>query len=120
MAILRHFKFVDDVYIYYTRDLQIANDYIKSKYDRDVDAVFLGSDLKNDFKDVKDINIVYTERDAELMKERSTSSYLKKYKLLSLNTEKTEKKLKGNVRKAQGKKNVNENCYSNWDEQEIE
>ena len=119
MAILRHFKFVDDVYIYYTRDLQIANDYIKSKYDRDVDAVFLGSDLKNDFKDVKNINIVYTERDAELMKERSTSSYLKKYKLLSLNTEKTEKKLKGNVRKAQDKNNVNENCYSNWNEQEI-
>ena len=62
MDILRHFKFVSDVYVYYTRDLQIANDFIKSKYGQFVDAVFLGSDLKNDFKDSKHINIVYTER----------------------------------------------------------
>lgn len=82
--ILRHFKFVDDAYIYFTRDLDIANDYIKSKYDKDVDAVFLGSDLKNDFKDVKNINIVYTERDEKLMEERSSTGYAKKYKKLRL------------------------------------
>ena len=84
MDILRHFKFVSDVYIYYTRDLHIANDFIKSKYNQSVDAVFLGSDLKNDFKDSTDINIVYTERDEQLMKERSTTAYAKKFKSLKL------------------------------------
>ena len=95
VEILRHFKFVDDAYVYFTRDLNIANDYIKSKYDKDVDAVFLGSDLKNDFKDIKNINIVYTERDEKLMEERSSTGYAKKYKKLSLSKQ-TDKKYTGN------------------------
>ena len=95
VEILRHFKFVDDAYVYFTRDLHIANDYIKSKYDKDVDAVFLGSDLKNDFKDIKNINIVYTERDEKLMEERSSTGYAKKYKKLSLSKQ-TDKKYTGN------------------------
>lgn len=97
VEILRHFKFVDDAYIYFTRDLNIANDYIKSKYDKDVDAVFLGSDLKNDFKDVKNINIVYTERDEKLMEERSSTGYAKKYKKLKL-SELENKKYTGNIK----------------------
>lgn len=84
MEILRHFRFVNDVYIYYTRDLHIANEWIKSKQNKGFDAVFLGSDLKADFKDVKGINIIYTERDSEKMKVRSTTSYAKKFKTLSL------------------------------------
>ena len=95
VEILRHFKFVDDAYVYFTRDLNIANDYIKSKYGKDVDAVFLGSDLKNDFKDIKNINIVYTERDEKLMEERSSTGYAKKYKKLSLSNQ-TDKKYTGN------------------------
>ena len=95
VEILRHFKFVDDAYVYFTRDLHIANDYIKSKYDKYVDAVFLGSDLKNDFKDIKNINIVYTERDKKLMEERSSTGYAKKYKKLSLSKQ-TDKKYTGN------------------------
>ena len=95
VEILRHFKFVDDAYVYFTRDLHIANDYIKSKYDKYVDAVFLGSDLKNDFKDIKNINIVYTERDEKLMEERSSTGYAKKYKKLSLSKQ-TDKKYTGN------------------------
>lgn len=91
VEILRHFKFVDDAYVYFTRDLNIANDYIKSKYGKDVDAVFLGSDLKNDFKDIKNINIVYTERDEKLMEERSSTGYAKKYKKLKLSNQ-TDKK----------------------------
>lgn len=79
MEIMRHFKFVDDVYIYYTRDLHVAKDWIESKYGK-LDAVFLGSDLKKDFKRFNDINIVFTDRPPELMKERSTSSYAKKLK----------------------------------------
>lgn len=97
MDILRHFKFVSDVYVYYTRDLHIANDFIKSKYGQFVDAVFLGSDLKNDFKDSKDINIVYTERDEQLMKERSTTAYAKKFKALKLGNS-DGKKYTGNAR----------------------
>ena len=95
VEILRHFKFVDDAYVYFTRDLHIANDYIKSKYDKYVDAVFLGSDLKNDFKDIKNINIVYTERDEKLMEERSSTGYAKKYKKLKLSNQ-TDKKYTGN------------------------
>ena len=95
VEILRHFKFVDDAYVYFTRDLNIANDYIKSKYGKDVDAVFLGSDLKNDFKDIKNINIVYTERDEKLMEERSSTGYAKKYKKLKLSNQ-TDKKYTGN------------------------
>lgn len=84
MSILRHFKFVYDVYIYYTRDLEIANDYLKAKYNEPIEAIYLGSDLKNDFKDFNNLNIIYTDRDEQLMKERSTTAYSKKYKALSL------------------------------------
>lgn len=74
MEVLRHFKVVNDVYRYYVRDLHMANAWIESKYGSGADAIFLGSDLKNDFKDIKDINIVYTERPPELMKVRSSSA----------------------------------------------
>lgn len=77
MEILRHFKFVDDAYIYYTRDLHIARDWIESKYGK-LDAVFFGSDLKADFKGCNDINIVYTDRPPELLSTRSTTAYRKK------------------------------------------
>lgn len=77
MEILRHFKFVYDTYIYYTRDLHIANDWFKSKYGRPIDAVFLGSDLEKDFADVDDIKIIFTPRNKETMKTRSTTAYRK-------------------------------------------
>lgn len=74
MEILRHFKVVNDVYRYYVRDLNMAMAWIESKYGSEADAVFMGSDLKNDFKDVKNINIVFTERPPELMKTRSSTA----------------------------------------------
>lgn len=74
MEILRHFKMVNDVYRYYVRDLHMANAWIESKYGSGADAVFLGSDLKKDFKDITDINIVFTERPPELMKVRSSTA----------------------------------------------
>lgn len=79
MEILRHFKFVDDTYLYYTRNLHTARDWIESKFGS-FDAVFLGSDLKQDFKDVNDINIVFTDRDEKQMATRSSSGYRKKLK----------------------------------------
>ena len=75
MEILRHFKFVYDVYTYYTRDLHIANDWFNAKYGRPFDAVFLGSDLKNDFSDINDIKIIFTPRSPEKMKTKSTTAY---------------------------------------------
>lgn len=77
MEILRHFKFVYDTYIYYTRDLHVANDWFKSKYNHPIDAVFLGSDLEKDFADVDDIKIIFTPRNKETMKTRSTTAYRK-------------------------------------------
>lgn len=77
MEILRHFKFVHDAYIYYTRDLKIANDWFKAKYEKGFDAVFFGSDLKQDFANATEFNIVFTPRNKETMKTRSTSAYRK-------------------------------------------
>lgn len=77
MEILRHFKFVHDAYIYYTRDLNIANDWFKAKYNKPFDAVFYGSDLKKDFANMTDFNIVFTPRNKEMMKTRSTTAYRK-------------------------------------------
>lgn len=75
MEILRHFKFVHDVYKYHTRDLRLANSWLKSKYKHTIDAIFLGSDLKNDFANTTDLNIIYTPRDKEGMKTKSTTAY---------------------------------------------
>lgn len=77
MEILRHFRFVNDAYIYYTRDLKIAEDWFKSKYGKKFDAVFYGSDLKKDFVDTKEFNIIFTTRDEKTMKTRSSSAYRK-------------------------------------------
>lgn len=74
--ILRHFCFVNDVYIYYTRNLHVANDWIKSRYGREVSAVFLGSDLKEDFSKVEGINIIFTERPEKINKMRQTSGLI--------------------------------------------
>ena len=77
MEILRHFEFVYDAYIYYTRDLKIANDWFKAKYGNGFDAVFFGSDLKQDFANTTEFNIVFTPRNKETMKTKSTSAYRK-------------------------------------------
>ena len=53
--------------------------------------------LKNDFKDSKHINIVYTERDEHLMKERSTTAYAKKFKALKLGNS-NGRQFTGNIR----------------------
>ena len=81
MDILRHFKFVGGVHKYYTRNPHVADEYIKMKTGRRVDAFFLGSDLRDDFdKYTDELNIIYTERKPEVMQTRSTSAYLKRLK----------------------------------------
>ena len=104
MNILRHFKFVQDVYEYYTRDPHVANDWIKSKYGKSADAIFYGSDLKKDFskKDSADLNIVFTERDEKLMSKRSTTAYRK----LMLGQQKEKHTYKGKIKRDIGKGNI--------------
>lgn len=75
MEILRHFKFVYDVYKYHTRDPRMADKWIRAKYGKGIGSVFMGSDLKDDFKDVKGIKITYTPRSKEKMKTTSTTAY---------------------------------------------
>lgn len=78
MEILRHFKFVNDVYQYYTRDPHVAAKWIMAKHGKEPDAIFLGSDLKEDFKGIKGLNLVFTDRPPEAMEHRSTSAYRRK------------------------------------------
>lgn len=114
MEILRHFKFVYGVYEYYTRNLHIANDYIKNRFGKEVDAVFLGSDLRKDFADTEGINIVFTPRNPEMMKKRSTTTYRK----LMLGHEKNRKYTSDNII---GKTNLHTNkkdsvCKEDYEE----
>lgn len=95
MEILRHFKFVNDVYQYHTRDPHIAARWIKAKYGKDVDAIFMGSDLVSDFKDIKDIKIVFTDRDPNMT--RSTSNYRSKLTLLKPTVSKVPLKYTSNI-----------------------
>lgn len=94
MEILRHFKLVYGVYKYHVRDPRVALDYIKDRYRGKVEAIYLGSDLKKDFSDIEDLNIVFTPRSKAKMKERSTT----KYRTLYLDNEKN-RKYKGKINK---------------------
>lgn len=80
MEILRHFKFIDDVYEFYTRDLHVAAEWVEEKYGYKP-AIVCGDDLKKDYRNVTGLDIIYTNRDEKKMKERSSSTYKKKLKL---------------------------------------
>ncbi len=97
MEIIRHLKYVHDVYLYYTRDLQVAVDWIRSKYGNDELAVFYGSDLLNDFKNTKieGVKIIYTPREEANMKDRSTSAL--KRRLLKLGENGEGKRYNSNI-----------------------
>lgn len=77
MAILKSFKIVDYVYLVESNNKQIANDWVKNKLGRPIDAIFLGSDLVG--QDPKDnpenIPLVFTERDPIVMEKRSSTYY---------------------------------------------
>lgn len=75
--ILRHFKFVGDTYVYYTpKHLPNAAKMIKGKYGKEPDAIYMGSDLTEAVSGYKDrFNIIFTDRNPEIMKKRSTTYY---------------------------------------------
>lgn len=84
MEIVRHFKFVDHVYLVETNNKKVANDWAKEHVGCPIDVIFLGSDLtKQDPKDnPEDIPILFTERDPVIMKKRSSSFYREELKKL--------------------------------------
>lgn len=84
VEILRHFKIIDSVYKYYTRDPHVANDWIKSRFGKEIDAIFMGEDLREDFKNINDLNFVFTNRDKNMIKQRSTTAYRKKLHLAKI------------------------------------
>lgn len=98
MEILRHFKFTDNVYQYFTRDPHTALDWIETKLKETPDAIFVGSDLEEFFSQFADLNIICTYRDPNKMKDRSTSGYKKKLQLKNVSV--NEQRYTGNVKKS--------------------
>lgn len=113
--ILRHFKFIGDTYTFYTpKHLTIADEWIKSKYGDKTEAFFMGSDLTEAVSGYKGLNIVFTDRDPEKMKTRSTSYYRTIY--FSGHQEKasyTSKDLSNKLNKEKVNKEINDKNKTN-------
>lgn len=74
--VVNNLKFVDYVYLVTTNQKSIANDWAKENIGCPIDVIFVGSDLKNqDFQNIENIPIIFTERDPVLMAKRSSSYY---------------------------------------------
>lgn len=74
--IVSQLKFVDSVFIADTLERKAANDWIKKKYGSAIDAVFIGSDWEGqDLHNEENLNIVFTYRDPEKAKTRSSTFY---------------------------------------------
>lgn len=71
--------FVDSVYIAHELERANANEWVRKKYGSTIDAVFIGSDWKGqDLHNAEGLKIVFTDRDPEKMKTRSSSFYREK------------------------------------------
>ncbi len=79
MEILRHFKCVDNVFQYYTRDAKIADSWIQKREGTPIDVIVMGEDLRSEGI-YEDYTIIYTDRPPEIAAERSTTKYTKKLK----------------------------------------
>lgn len=74
--IVRNLRFVDYVYLVETNDKQVANEWVKKEVGSPISAIFLGTDLRNqNFDDAGGIVVLFTERDPNLMKKRSSTYY---------------------------------------------
>lgn len=74
--VVNNLKFVDYVYLVTTNQKSIANDWAKENIGCPIDVIFVGSDLKSqDFQNIENIPIIFTERDPVLMAKRSSSYY---------------------------------------------
>lgn len=74
--IVSKLNFVDSVYIADTLERKKANEWIQKKYGHSIDAVFIGSDWQGqDLHNDEGLNIVFTYRDPEMAKTRSSTYY---------------------------------------------
>ena len=74
--IISKLKIVDDTFIADTLERRKANEYILQKYGSPIDAVFIGSDwIGKDLHNPENLNIIFTYRDPETMKTRSSTFY---------------------------------------------
>ncbi len=79
--IVSKLKFVDATFIADTLERGKANEWIKNKYGSGIDAVFIGSDwVGQDLHNKENLNIVFTDRDPETMKVRSSTYYREQLK----------------------------------------
>lgn len=79
--IVSQLEFVDSVYIANELERANANSWIKRKYGCGIDAVFIGSDWNGqDLHNDEGLNIVFTFRDPEVMKTRSSTFYREEWK----------------------------------------
>lgn len=77
--IVSKLKIVDATYIADTLERKKANDWVIKKFGCPIDAVFIGSDwINKDLHNPENLNIVFTYRDPETMKTRSSTFYRSK------------------------------------------
>ena len=74
--IVSQLRFVSSTFIADTLERGKANEWIKKKYGSPIDAVFIGSDWQGqDLHNRENLNIVFTYRDPEVAKTRSSTYY---------------------------------------------
>lgn len=79
--IVSKLAFVDSVYIAYELERANANAWIKRKYGSGIDAVFIGSDWDGqDLHNDEGLNVIFTYRDPNVAKTRSSTFYREEWK----------------------------------------
>ncbi len=76
LKIVSNLSFVDYVYLVEDNNKSLANNWVKKNVGAPIDAIFVGTDLQNqDFHNLENIPILFTERDPVLMKMRCSTYY---------------------------------------------
>lgn len=74
--IVKALKIVDDVYIANELERANANNWIFQKFQKNIEAVFIGSDWEGkNLHNPENLNIIFTDRDPIKMKKRSSTFY---------------------------------------------
>lgn len=75
LRVLKNLKFVDFVYLVESNDKRVANQWVQDTVGEPINAILLGSDLEgqDDYQNPDGIMIVFTERDPEIMLQRSST-----------------------------------------------
>lgn len=74
MQVVRNLKFVDAVYLVEINDKRVANKWVLQNLGEPIDAILLGSDLRNEeHQNPEGILLFFTDRDPVVMQKRSSS-----------------------------------------------